>query len=313
MDVAADQAHPAGFFTRADALDSGLDDRDISAALRSGEWSRIRRGAYTQAGHWLSLDEVGRHRVRARAVLRALGSGVVLSHVSAALEHGLAVWGVPLDVVHVTRLDGRSGGGGGDVVHHVGRVHASEVLWRDGVPVVDATRAAVETGLVASAEAALVTFDSLLRSGHCDHDGLRRQFEAVARWPGSRHLHVPVRMADPCAESPGESRGRWLFQRGGLPAPITQFRVVDAHGTLLGQCDWGWPGQSLLGEFDGRAKYGRLLRPGQDPGDAVFAEKQREDRIREATGHSMIRLVWDDLGRPRSTVRRIARMMRNAA
>ncbi len=36
-----------------------------------------------------------------------------------------------------------------------------------------------------------------------------------------------------------------------------------------------------MGEFDGRIKYGRLLRPGQEAGDAVFEEKRREDAIRD--------------------------------
>ena len=40
----------------------------------------------------------------------------------------------------------------------------------------------------------------------------------------------------------------------------------------------------MFGEFDGRVKYGRLLKPGQDPGEVVFAEKRREDLIRGVTG-----------------------------
>ena len=43
-------------------------------------------------------------------------------------------------------------------------------------------------------------------------------------------------------------------------------------------------------------KYGKYLRPGQDPGDAVFAEKQREDRIRDE-GLRVVRWIWDELRR----------------
>src|SRR3712207_8138753 len=32
--------------------------------------------------------------------------------------------------------------------------------------------------------------------------------------------------------------------------------------------------------FRSKVKYGRLLKPGQDPGDAVFEEKRREDAMR---------------------------------
>ena len=45
---------------------------------------------------------------------------------------------------------------------------------------------------------------------------------------------------------------------------------------------------------DGVAKYGRLLRPGQTPADAVVEEKRREDAIRDA-GLRVRRWGWDDL------------------
>lgn len=49
-----------------------------------------------------------------------------------------------------------------------------------------------------------------------------------------------------------------------------------------------------MGEFDGRIKYGRLLRPGQDPGEAVFAEKVREDALRDED-LGVVRWLWTDL------------------
>ena len=58
--------------------------------------------------------------------------------------------------------------------------------------------------------------------------------------------------------------------------------------------DFGWPAARTVGEFDGRVKYGRLVRPGQDPGDVVYAEKLREDRLR-AQGLAVVRWTWSDL------------------
>ncbi len=74
-----------------------------------------------------------------------------------------------------------------------------------------------------------------------------------------------------------------------------------------------WPEHGLLGEFDGRVKYGRLLRPGEEPGDAVFREKRREDELRRLTGFAMVRLVWADLHRPRETAARIRGLLRSVA
>ncbi|MBC7276624.1 hypothetical protein [Nocardioides sp.] len=77
----------------------------------------------------------------------------------------------------------------------------------------------------------------------------------------------------------------------------------------MGVTDWAWPEFGLLGEFDGRVKYGRLLQPGQDPGDVVFAEKRREDELREITGFSMIRLIWSDFAHPAVTAARVRRAL----
>ena len=67
-----------------------------------------------------------------------------------------------------------------------------------------------------------------------------------------------------------------------------------ASGGVVGRTDFAWEEQRVVGEFDGRIKYGRLLRPGQDPGDAVFEEKRREDAIRDE-GWGVVRWVWSDL------------------
>jgi hypothetical protein len=61
-----------------------------------------------------------------------------------------------------------------------------------------------------------------------------------------------------------------------------------------------------VGEFDGQVKYGRLLPPGQEPGDAVFAEKIREDEIR-ATGLAVVRWTWGDLPRFETVAERLRR------
>jgi hypothetical protein len=300
------------FITRPQALSAGLDDRDIAAAIRGGVWCRIRRGYYTYVDLWSLLDEVGQHLVRCRCVLDSLGTSAALSHVSGALAHGLLVWDVPLDHVHVTRLDGESGRVEAGVVHHEGVCLDDDVIEVEGMRVLSAERCALETGTRVDNEHALVTLDSLLHLGLADEATLCRRFELMSAWPHMRHLHIAVRMANGRSESAGETRGRWLFRSLGLPAPVCQYEVRDADGVLRGTCDWGWPDYGQLGEFDGKIKYGRLLRTDQDPGDVVFAEKRREDELREITGASMFRLTWPDLDRPRVTGARLLPRFRRA-
>jgi hypothetical protein len=98
-----------------------------------------------------------------------------------------------------------------------------------------------------------------------------------------------------------------------VPEPQLQFKVYDDHGNLVGITDFAWPEFRLLGEFDGRIKYGRLLKDGEEPGDAVFREKEREDLLREITGFMMIRYIWANLFDPRTMAARTRRKMRMAA
>ncbi len=299
-----------GFFTRAMAREVGYDDATISVMVRHRVWHRFRRGYYSFGDLWDAHGEVDRHLVRCRAVLHSLGEAVALSHVSGLLAHRVDTWGVDLTRVHVTRLDGGAGRIEGDVVHHVGAATDAEVVTVDGLRTLAPVRCAIECGATTTSESALVVFNSLLHRGLADLDELHRRFRAMGSWPGVRHLHIPVRLADPMAESVGESRGLWIFWTVGIPRPTVQFEVYGADGTLRGTCDWGWPEARLLGEFDGKIKYGRLLRPGQDPGEVAFAEKHREDELRELSGFGMLRLVWSDFQRPRLIRDRFDRLTR---
>ncbi|QKE01301.1 type IV toxin-antitoxin system AbiEi family antitoxin domain-containing protein [Nocardioides marmotae] len=310
MDPLRVLAEEIGFFTRAQARDAGYADRDVTRAVRQGLWRRIRRGYYTFGDLWRIADPVDQHRIRSRAVIDSLGDRVALSHVSGVIEHGVDVWGLDLSRVHVTRLDGGPGRIEGDVVHHEGFCGAGEVVERDGRRVLPPERCVVEAGSRTDNERALVMMDSLLHRGLVEHGELFAQFELMARWPFVQHLHLAVRMADGRAESVGESRGRYLFWSHGLPVPQLQYAVRDSKGAVVATSDWGWPEHGLLGEFDGQLKYGRLLRPGQDAGSVVFAEKQREDLAREVSGMGMVRLVWSDYDRPALTVARVRRALR---
>ena len=298
-----------GFFTRREALNAGYTDGDITRIVRSGHWIRFRRGFYAFADEWATWDEVRRHVVRSRAVLRSLGDRVALSHGSGVVAHQIDSWGIDLRRVHVTRLDGAQGRIEGDVVHHEGIAVEGDVIETAFGKVLRPERCVLEAASRHQNEVALCVLDSGLRSKLFDVTELRAQHERMQSWPFMRHLQIPVRMADGQAGSVGESRGRWWFRVLGFPAPELQWEVRGADDQLLGVCDWAWPRHKTLGEFDGKVKYGRLLRDGQDPGDAVFEEKKREDAIREATQFMVVRFTWADLERPAVVARRLERWM----
>lgn len=302
-----------GFFTRAEAWGWGLDDRALRSGVRRGVLRRIRHGAYTFADVWNAADPVAQHLLRARAAVRAYGGPVALSHTTAAAALGLDLWAADLTRIHLIRLDGGSGGVIGDVVVHTGSLDASTLVACNGFRVTPAARTVVDHASVVTLESGLVTADSALHRGCVAPDQLASAYDDVRGWPGMRRVSLVVRLADGLAGSAGESRSRFLFWRFGIPRPVLQHRVLDEWGALIGITDFVWHEHRTLGEFDGRAKYGRLLRPGQDPGSAVFEEKRREDRLRERTGYSMVRLVWSDLNTPQHTADRVRAMLTRAA
>lgn len=72
-----------------------------------------------------------------------------------------------------------------------------------------------------------------------------------------------------------------------------------------------WEEHQTLGEFDGRVKYGRLLRPGQRPEDVLWAEKLREDALRDL-GWQVVRWTWADLDREGLIADRLHRAFRRS-
>lgn len=71
----------------------------------------------------------------------------------------------------------------------------------------------------------------------------------------------------------------------GFPTPRLQHTFRTDAGDA--RTDFDWDG-TLVGEFDGLQKYGRLLRPGETTRDALIREKRREDALR-AQGIMVIR------------------------
>jgi len=287
-----------GYFTTQQAHDCGYDDRAVRDAIRAGEWRRLRRGVYAFSATHDALDDSTRHVVLVRAVVHKLGRGrVAVSHQSASCVAGHEQWGWNMDVVNLTRLDGGAARQEAGVKHHVGGTGDDELAEHDGLIVTREDRAVVEACTQMSVEAGLCIVDSALAAGRVSHDMLLAYGERIQPWPRSRHARLAVRLGNGRAATVGESRSRYLFWRFGVPAPDLQVEVRDGSGGLIGIADFGWDLFCHLGEFDGRRKYTRDIKAGEDPGEVVFREKRREDAMR-AQGLGMSRLIWSELDPP---------------
>lgn len=296
-----------GYFTRREALAHGETDESLHAALRAGVLVRLRYGVYAPALGLLELDERGRHLLLARACVAQQRGRVALAGPTGALFHGFDVFGHDLRTVHLARLDRGAARRESGIVHHrLGSAVALGVQAHDEVLVVSPQDAVWQVALMSGLEGGVVTADS---AWHQQPDLTLPLARVVARsqyQPRSRTARFALRLARAGSESPGESLTRMACYRNGLPAPTLQHEVVDHTGRLVGRADFYWEQFRLLGEFDGRIKYERLLRQGETAADSVFREKQREDDMR-STLCGMARFVWSEV-QPGSTARRMAKL-----
>jgi hypothetical protein len=286
-------ASNGGVFSRGEALDCGESDKSLAAACRGGDLVRLRHGMYVAAPVFHAAEDVGRHLLYARAALAAQRGKVALTGASAAALHGFAIYQQDLSIVHLLRLDGGSSHHSGATNHH--RLHRDvnpdEVGSYAGLPSVTPARAVWEVGCTSSLEAGVVTADAALRCDPSLRQAVAELNDRFAHVPGSRGARLALRLANPLAESPGESVTRVQFFRYGIPAPTLQQEIRDDRGRLIGRVDFGWEEFRHLAEFDGKVKYESLLRPGESASDCVFREKRREDELR-ALRHGMTRIVW---------------------
>lgn len=284
-----------GIFTRGQALAAGAHDRDLREGVRSRVLRRLRQGCYTPWGLYESLDPIGRHLLLCRAAMACQEGTVALTGASAAALHGLWLHQQNLQVVHIVRLDRGSSRQQVGIVHHrVTHDIRRDIGQVDGFLAVSPARAVWELATVSSLEAAVCTVDSALGKWPDLRGELATIGGSFSRRPGSRTARLAMQLADGRSGSVGESLSRVLFYRHAIPRPELQHEVRTEDGQLVAVTDFYWPEHRHTGEFDGRVKYGELLREGETPADAVFREKRREDAVR-GTALGMTRWTWVDL------------------
>lgn len=284
-----------GYLHRAHILELGGTDALIATAITIGWLTRIRVGTYAFTDTYAPLSPAAKHGVLARATIDKFPHGsVALSGHSAAAAHGMDLYDVDLDTVHLVRLDGGSGRVESGVVHHDARPSDDALVTIDGRLLVTPRHAMWEVACRGSRRAGLVVMDSALHHGLVTPEELADQDREFHRWPRSRAARLVARLADPGAESPAETLFRFICFEHHLPRPTTQFEIFDASGGFLARTDLGWEGFRLVWEVDGLRKYLRDLRPGENASDVVIREKIREDAIR-ARLYGVGRSIWDEV------------------
>jgi len=261
---------------------------------------------YADRQVWDALDPYAGHPLaRAWAAHLTIGVEHVMSHDSAAHAWGLPVVVARSHLVHITRPGVWGSRTEHGVKHHLA-MQTPELGTAAGLRVTGLARTAMdlarEHGHVCGAAAA----DRAMRWG-----GTAADFDEVLRdmksWPRVTQARRAAILADPGADTPGETLVRLMLLELGIGVPVTQFPVPVGRGVAW--CDLR-VGRHIF-EFDGRRKYRDRVDGGdaeQPPDEILWAEKVRERDV-ASHGLGVSRVFWDDcLGRARqATMERLRR------
>ena len=139
---------------------------------------------------------------------------------------------------------------------------------------------------------------------HCrrtSKEALRKYVACVGGRPGAKRLRRLIELAEP-AESPMETRLRWLLLRRGLPRPEVQAELHDRSGGFVGRADIFYRKQRLVVEFDGGNHRERLV-----------SDDQRQNALINA-GFKVLRYTSVDVfQRPTATVAEVKAALTESA
>lgn len=220
------------------------------SSLKGKAWQRLGHELYC----WIGLPN------NPIAVLaawqRRLPRAAVFGGATAAWLFGLDL--APLDPIEVL-VPPRSG-----IRPQAGlRVRRSEIAAEDSVTIKGLRAASLHRSLPdicleRPGVEALVVVDMAVCAGLATTDSLERYCDSISGRAGSRRLR---RLAAPAAsaESPMETRLRWVLLQGGLPTPEVQTELRDADGRFIGRADLFYPAARLVIEYDGDTHRDRLV------------------------------------------------------
>jgi very-short-patch-repair endonuclease len=165
-------------------------------------------------------------------------------------------------------------------------IRPSEVVLVRGLRATALPRTLANLCLRGPAVEALTAIDMAVRARLTDAGDLVRYAEGVKGRAGAKRLRSLALLAAP-AESPMETRLRWLLIQNRLPNPEVQSNLRDATARFVGRADLYYPAARLVLEYDGGNHRERLV------------EDNRRQNVLINAGYRLLRFTAADIyGRP---------------
>ena len=257
-------------FSLRDAESSGLS----RSALRGRNWQRVAWGLYR--GREMQDDPAS----VLRGWMSRLPAGTIFAGATAAWLHGLKLDPLnPIEVIVGLDRGVRTRVG---LIARRRAVADNELVTAGGLPATTMLRTLADLCCWRSPVEALVALDMAIAARVLNRIAITEYATAIRGRAGSVRLRELIRVAAP-AESPMETRLRWLFIKSGLPMPDVQVDLYSDAGILIARADMYYPVARLIIEFDGVNHKRRLV-----------SDDRRQNLLVNA-GYRLLRFTTPDL------------------
>jgi hypothetical protein len=284
--------------------------RSLQRAVHRGALAAVRPGVLVEPRQLDGLRTEERHLLLVRASAPAIVPPARVSHLSAAVVHGLPFVGTAPDRVDVVdprraRTETTAHTRTRPEVH--GADHSAEP-WGDapcvhdveceGAVVTSLVRTLVDIAVTTPLATSLPMIDHALHQHSVWAEMLVHEAETGGH-SLPRRASEALSMGSALSGSPAESLCRVRFRQLGTPEPVQQheFRRPGEPPAIV---DFWFPDQGVVVEIDGRGKYeDPAMLDGRSTAEAHWREKRREDFVRSFPEvRFVLRLSWSDLMHP---------------
>jgi hypothetical protein len=264
-------------FTTREAQAAGLTRLQLTSLVRERQARRVLTGVYD----WCEAPDTIERRARAAALIIAPWD--VICDRTAAWLHGIDAFEFrELDLLPPLEVFARNGR------HRIQRnglaggqrdLSPRDLMVIGPVLVTTPLRTAMDLGAKLPRRAALAVLDAFMRAHGLTRDEMLAELPRYRRRRGVVQLRELVRIADPRAESPGESWTRMSIIDNGLPVPELQVCVMSG-GRELFRLDLAYERLRICIEYDGEEFHSS---PAQ-----IAHDRARRDWLREHGWHVIV-------------------------
>jgi hypothetical protein len=252
--AAAHAAGQHGLLSRQQAIEAGMSRHQIANQIATGSWFGAGRGVYGIAGAPATWQQ--------QVMAAVLCSHGLASHRCAARLWAIEGYRRAVPEIIVPTSSGFVAEG--VRVHRSVDFDLAEPHVRHKIPVTSAVRTVIDLGTRVPIEWQSNAIDDVIRRGLVDWPALYHEMVRLSakgrNGVGTTRSIVDERFGTRIPDSRWNREVQQLLIQAGLPEPVAEYDVVDAHGMFIGRVDLAYPSlriaielQSKLGHFNDRA------------------------------------------------------------